>query len=200
MGLESLSYLAAIIAAVLGGGQLVVSLFPFFRLKGQYESLQEALRGIRSPKDERYASIYGDWPALLKWLDVGALLIGPVQRRAMRQAVVGGTALVAVIATIPINPYLDKTGIKWHDLIAVAVAAIVPRLMFVRNWLLPESERKFLRYFYDLEEAFYRREVVPKLDTFNHYCPRQDRPVAWSAENTRLWRIPASYLGEGLRF
>jgi hypothetical protein len=33
-----------------------------------------------------------------------------------------------------------------------------------------------------------------------HYCPRQDRPVAWSAENTRLWRIPASYLGEGLRF
>ena len=35
---------------------------------------------------------------------------------------------------------------------------------------------------------------------WNHCCPRQDRPVAWSAENTRLGGTPVSYLGGGLRF
>ena len=33
-----------------------------------------------------------------------------------------------------------------------------------------------------------------------HCCPRQDGPVAWSAENTRLGETPGNYLGGGLRF
>ena len=34
----------------------------------------------------------------------------------------------------------------------------------------------------------------------NHCCPRQDRPVAGPAENTRLGGTPVGYLGGGLRF
>ena len=33
-----------------------------------------------------------------------------------------------------------------------------------------------------------------------HCCPRQDRPVAWLAENTRLGVAPVDCLGGGLRF
>src|ERR1035441_3711557 len=34
----------------------------------------------------------------------------------------------------------------------------------------------------------------------HHCCPRRDRTVAWSAENTRLGRTSVDYLGGGLRF
>lgn len=33
-----------------------------------------------------------------------------------------------------------------------------------------------------------------------HCCPRQDGPVPWSAENTRLGGVRADYLSGGLRF
>ena len=33
-----------------------------------------------------------------------------------------------------------------------------------------------------------------------HCCPRRNRPVAWSAENTRLGGTSVDYLGGGLRF
>lgn len=38
---------------------------------------------------------------------------------------------------------------------------------YLRLWFLPQSEREFLRNFYALEDAFYRREVKPKIDLFN---------------------------------
>jgi len=38
------------------------------------------------------------------------------------------------------------------------------------------------------------------LQNGTHCCPRQDRPVAGVAENTRLGGAPVDYLGGGLRF
>src|ERR1035438_4387890 len=35
---------------------------------------------------------------------------------------------------------------------------------------------------------------------WNHCCPRRNRPVAWSAENTRFGGTSVDYLGGGLRF
>src|ERR1022692_1862418 len=43
----------------------------------------------------------------------------------------------------------------------------------------------------------YFRLQEPVLD---HCCPRRDRTVAWSAENTRLGGTSVDYLGGGLRF
>jgi hypothetical protein len=206
MGLEGLSYIAAIVSAVLGGGQLLTSVLPFFHLKGRYESLQQALRGVRSPKDERYSNVYGNLPTLIKWLDFGEVILGPVQQRVMRQAVLAGGALVTVIASIPINFGASKTGIEWHDIAAIAFACLIPNLTFLNNWFLPQSEREFLRNFCALEDAFYRREVKPKIDLFNKVVSQEfplfraatDEEYAQLLDKLRKsLRSPISAIAEG---
>lgn len=109
----------------------------------------------------------GICPDSLSGLDFGEVILGPVQQRAMQQAVLAGGALVTVIASIPINFGASKTGIEWHDIAAIAFACLIPNLTFLNNWFLPQSEREFLRNFCALEDAFYRREVKPKIDLFN---------------------------------
>ena len=42
--------------------------------------------------------------------------------------------------------------------------------------------------------------VEQHVASLNHCCPRRDRPVARTAENTRVGGSPVSYLGGGLRF
>ena len=69
MGLLELSALAGIVGTVFGGGSLIVSILPFFQLKGRYEGLRKALRGIRSRKDEGIQSIFGreaEWSELIQ--------------------------------------------------------------------------------------------------------------------------------------
>ena len=43
-------------------------------------------------------------------------------------------------------------------------------------------------------------EVTTTLLFQSHCCPRQDRPVAWLAENRSLGGAPVDFLGGGLRF
>lgn len=176
MGLLELSALASILGTVFGGGSLIVSILPFLQLKGRYDGLRKALRGIRSRKDEGVSSVYGkeaEWSELIQWLDRGEVLLALIRERVIRRALLAALALVAVVATIPIDfegvsdisPH--ARGIEWHDLVAIVLATIGPRLAFFKKWLLTDAERKFIKNFGDLEEAFYRREVAPKIDLFN---------------------------------
>ena len=48
--------------------------------------------------------------------------------------------------------------------------------------------------------ADYGNHRIRKVTAADHCCPRQDRPVAGPAENTRLGGTPVGYLGGGLRF
>jgi hypothetical protein len=189
MGLVELSYVAGIVSAAFGGGSLIASVLPFLQLKGRYASLQKALRGIRSPRDEVIQSIYGnedDWSELVNWLDRGEVLLALVQQRVIRRAVVAAIALVTVIATIPVDfvGAMDNRApaIEWHDLIAVVIVTLAPRLAFFRDWLLSAAEKKFLQNFRDLEEAFYRREVAPKIDVFNGVFERLFSHVSGTAD------------------
>jgi hypothetical protein len=192
MGLFELSALAGIVSTVFGGGSLIVSILPFFQLKGRYEGLRKGLRGIRSRKDEVTQSIYGreaDWTELIQWLDRGEMLLGLVRERVMRRALLAAVALVGVIATIPIDfpgvPDVSPQarGIEWHDLVAIVVVTIGPRLAFFKKWLLTDAERKFIKNFGDLEEAFYRREVAPKIDLFNSVFQRLFSHVSGSVDD-----------------
>jgi hypothetical protein len=191
VGIIELSYFASVVSAVFGGGSLIVSVLPFLQLKGRYANLQKALRGIRSPKDEKAMNIYGnedDWSELVRWLDRGEVLLGMVQQRVIRRTIVAVVAVVTVVATIPLDVVgvpdvsANARAIEWHDLIAAVAVTIAPRLAFFRDWLLGDVEKKFLENFRDLEEAFYRREVAPKLDLFNAVFRRLFFHVSGSAD------------------
>src|ERR1017187_2085188 len=57
----------------------------------------------------------------------------------------------------------------------------------------------------DIKESPSRLDAARKLFQswgliLKHCCPRRDRTVAWSAENTRLGGTSVDYLGGGLRF
>jgi len=191
MGLLELSALAGIVGTVFGGGSLIVSILPFFQLKGRYEGLRKALRGIRSRKDEGIQSIFGreaEWSELIQWLDRGEMLLALVRERVMRRVLLAAVALVGVIATIPIDfPAVPDVsararGVEWHDLVAIVVVTVGPRLAFFRKWLLTDAERKFIKNFGDLEEAFYRREVAPKIDLFNSVFQRLFSHVSGSVD------------------
>lgn len=186
MGLIELSSLAAIVSAAFGGGSLLVSILPFLQLKGRYESLRKALRSIESPKDGGHQSIYGnkgDWLELVQWLDRGEVLLVLVQQRIIRRALIAGVALIAIIATIPLDMFAaTSSGRTWHDVVAVVAVTIVPRLAFFKKWLLTDAEKKFLHNFRDLEEAFYRREVAAKIDLFNAVFQRLFSHVSGSSE------------------
>jgi hypothetical protein len=191
MGLLELSYLASIVGAIFGGGSLIASVLPFFQLKGRYAGLQKALRSVRSPGDEEIPHVFGneaDWSKLIQWLDRGEVILAMVQQRVIRRALVAAVALLAVVAFVAIDfagapdfPVGAGT-IEWQDFIGVAAVTVGPRLVFFRNWLLRDTEKKFLQNFHDLEEAFYRREVAPKIDLFNAVFNRLFSHVSGSAD------------------
>jgi hypothetical protein len=192
MGLVELSALAGIVSTVFGGGSLIVSILPFFQLKGRYEGLRKGLRSIRSRKDQGTQSIFGkeaDWTELIEWLDRGEMILGLVRERVMRRTLLAAVALVGIIATIPIDfPGVSDVsaqarGIEWHDLVGIVVVTIGPPLAFFRKWLLTDAERKFIKNFGDLEEAFYRREVAPKIDLFNSVFQRLFSHVSGSVDD-----------------
>jgi hypothetical protein len=182
MGLVELANLAAVVSAVLGGGQLLLQILPFLQLKGEYETLRDSLRAIKSPQDERYHSVFGgekDWEELIRWLDYGMLILVPLRRRIARRSIIASGALIALVATtlldIPNNPTVRGTAgqIEWLDVLAIILSVAVPRLAFFKDWLLTPAERLFIANFHDLEDAFYRREVAPRLDTFNAVFDRR---------------------------
>ena len=187
MGLVELANLATVVSAVLGGGSLLLQILPFIQLKGEYESLRSALKGIRSPQDEPTQNVYGNeaaWLDLVRWLDRGQMIVNPVRRRVFRRAVIAAAAIVTLIATVIFDNLgaTDKSGaVAWLDLVALILVAIGPRLTFLKRWLLTEAEAKFLTNLHDLEEAFYRREVAPRLDLFNAVFARQFSHVQGSA-------------------
>jgi hypothetical protein len=192
MGLIELSALAGIVGTVFGGGSLIVSILPFFQLKGRYEGLRKALHGIRSRKDEGTQSIYGreaEWSELIQWLDRGEMILGLVRERVVRRALLAVIALVGIIVRIPIDfpgvpdVSAQARGIEWHDLVAIVVVTIGPRLAFFRKWLLTDAERKFIKNFGDLEEPFYRREVAPKIELFNSVFQRLFSHVSGSVDD-----------------
>src|SRR5215218_7897081 len=179
--------LATVISTVLGGGSLLLQVLPFLQLKGEYESLRSTLKRVRSPQDERTQNVYGNeaaWLELVRWLDLGAVIVNPVRRRVFRRAVIATAAIITLIATVIFDNLgaPGKSGaVEWRDLLALVLVAIGPRLAFLKRWLLTEAEAKFLANLHDLEEAFYRREVAPRLDLFNAVFARQFSYVQGSA-------------------
>jgi hypothetical protein len=146
---------------------------------------------VRSPEDEEIQHVFGneaDWSKLIQWLDRGEVILAMVQQRVIRRALVAAVALFAVVAFIAIDFVgapdfrMGASTIEWQDLVGVVAVTLGPRLVFFRNWLLRDAEKKFLQNFHDLEEAFYRRGVAPKIDLFNAVFSRLFSHVSGSAD------------------
>jgi hypothetical protein len=181
MELPALANLVSVISGVLGGASLLFQVLPFLQAKGEYEALRAALRSARFPKDEVTQSVYGnesDWRELVAWLDRGNLLMVPLRRRVIRRTIIAVCTMTILVLSIPFDAQtvdgVRSSGdpIEWFDFLTMAVVAIGPQFAFFKRWLLSDTEKKFMENFRDLEDAFYRREVAPRLDVFNSVFQR----------------------------
>jgi len=144
---------------------------------------------VRSPEDERNQSVFGsdaEWLELVRWLDRGNLILVPLRRRVTRRAIIAALGLLALVATIPfdIPNALRVRGagnLEWNDIFVIVVVAVTPRLRVFKGWLLGETEKRFLQNLLDLETAFYRREVTPRIEIFNAVFDRKFAHVRGAA-------------------